>query len=43
MNRMRRSHGLSASEGRMTTPLEDGTSAGLLDFLAHYFEFIPER
>lgn len=37
-----RDHGLSASEGRMTIPLEDGTSAGVLDFLHHYFEFIPE-
>ena len=37
-----RDHGLSASEGRMTVPLEDGTSAGILDFVHHYFEFIPE-
>ncbi len=37
-----RDHGLSASEGRMTTPFEDGTSAGLLDYTSHYFEFIPE-
>jgi hypothetical protein len=36
-----RDHGLSASEGRMTIPLSDGTSAGLLDFYHHYFEFIP--
>jgi hypothetical protein len=36
-----RDHGLSASEGRMTIPLADGTSAGLLDFYHHYFEFIP--
>ena len=36
-----RDHGLSASEGRMTIPLENGTSAGLLDFYHHYFEFIP--
>jgi GH3 auxin-responsive promoter len=36
-----RDHGLSASEGRMTIPLEGGTSAGLLDFYHHYFEFIP--
>jgi hypothetical protein len=36
-----RDHGLSASEGRMTIPLEDGTSAGMLDFYHHYFEFIP--
>jgi hypothetical protein len=36
-----RDHGLSASEGRMSIPLADGTSAGLLDFYHHYFEFIP--
>jgi hypothetical protein len=36
-----RDHGLSASEGRMTIPLSDGSSAGLLDFYHHYFEFIP--
>jgi hypothetical protein len=36
-----RDHGLSASEGRMTIPLADGTAAGLLDFHHHYFEFIP--
>ena len=36
-----RDHGLSASEGRMTIPLEDGTSAGLLDFYHHFFEFVP--
>jgi hypothetical protein len=36
-----RDHGLSASEGRMTIPLSNGTSAGLLDFYHHYFEFIP--
>jgi len=36
-----RDHGLSASEGRMTIPLADGTSAGLLDFYYNYFEFIP--
>jgi hypothetical protein len=37
-----RDHGLSASEGRMTIPLSDGTSAGLLEFQHHFFEFIPE-
>ena len=37
-----RDHGLSASEGRMTIPLEDGTSDGVLDVDSHYFEFIPE-
>ena len=36
-----RDHGLSASEGRMTIPFQDGTSAGVLDFIHHYFEFIP--
>jgi hypothetical protein len=38
-----RDHGLSASEGRMTLPFQDGTSAGLLDYITHYFEFIPEE
>ena len=37
-----RDHGLSASEGRMTVPLYDGTSGGLLDYQHHFFEFIPE-
>jgi GH3 auxin-responsive promoter len=37
-----RDHGLSASEGRMTIPVEDGTAAGILDVTTHYFEFIPE-
>lgn len=36
-----RDHGLSASEGRMTIPLSDNSSAGLLDFSHTYFEFIP--
>ena len=36
-----RDHGLSASEGRMTIPLSDSSSAGMLDFYHHYFEFIP--
>ena len=36
-----RDHGLSASEGRMTIPLADGTPAGILDFYHNYFEFIP--
>jgi hypothetical protein len=36
-----RDHGLSASEGRMTIPLANDTSAGLLDYYHHYFEFIP--
>ena len=37
-----RDHGLSASEGRMTIPLEDETASGLLDTHAHFFEFVPE-
>jgi hypothetical protein len=36
-----RDHGLSASEGRMSIPLSDGTAAGVLDYCHHYFEFIP--
>jgi hypothetical protein len=35
--------GLIASEGRMTIPLDDGTSSGVLDVTSHYFEFIPEE
>ncbi|MCA9115692.1 MAG: GH3 auxin-responsive promoter family protein [Planctomycetaceae bacterium] len=38
-----RDHGLSASEGRMTIPLSDGSPAGLLDVGSHFFEFIPEE
>jgi GH3 auxin-responsive promoter len=34
--------GLLASEGRMTLPFADGTTAGILDITSHYFEFIPE-
>jgi hypothetical protein len=34
--------GLVASEGRMSIPLEDGTTGGVLDILHNYFEFIPE-
>jgi hypothetical protein len=34
--------GLLASEGRMTIPLETGTSGGVLDIWSHYFEFVPE-
>jgi hypothetical protein len=34
--------GLIASEGRMTIPLADGTSSGVLDITSHYFEFLPE-
>lgn len=36
-----RDHGLSASEGRMSIPLSDNCSAGILDYRHHYFEFIP--
>jgi hypothetical protein len=36
-----RDHGLSASEGRMSIPLADGSSSGILDYRHHYFEFIP--
>jgi hypothetical protein len=38
-----RDHGLSASEGRITIPFRDGTSAGVLDYTSQYFEFIPEE
>lgn len=38
-----RDHGLSASEGRMTIPLQDGHSRGVLDVTTHFFEFIPEE
>lgn len=38
-----RDHGLSASEGRMTIPLKDECSAGILDVGTHFFEFIPEE
>ena len=37
-----RDHGLSASEGRMTIPVCDGTPSGILDVTTHFFEFIPE-
>lgn len=33
--------GLIASEGRMTIPIEDGTSAGVLDIRHNVFEFVP--
>lgn len=36
-----RDHGLHASEGRMTIPIDDETSAGILDIESHFFEFIP--
>lgn len=37
-----RDHGLSASEGRMTIPLQSNTSSGVLDVTSHFFEFIPQ-
>ena len=36
-----RDHGLSASEGHMTSPMEDESCAGLLDYESHFFEFVP--
>jgi hypothetical protein len=33
--------GLLASEGRMTFPIEDGTSSGVLEIVSGYFEFVP--
>jgi hypothetical protein len=41
-NPLVRDVGLIASEGRMTIPMEDGTSSGVLDVTTHYYEFIPE-
>ncbi len=38
-----RDHGLHASEGRMTLPLEDDSPAGVLEIQTHFFEFIPIR
>ena len=37
-----RDHGLSASEGRMTIPMQDESNSGMLDFESNYYEFIPE-
>lgn len=34
-------HGLHASEGRMTLPLEPGQSTGILEIQTHFFEFLP--
>ena len=36
-----RDHGLHASEGRMTIPLEDNCCDGVLDVMSNFFEFIP--
>ena len=33
--------GLLASEGRMNLPLSDGTSAGVLEILGNFYEFVP--
>ncbi len=33
--------GLIASEGRMSTPIEDGTPGGILTVTAQFFEFVP--
>ncbi|MEM6365532.1 MAG: GH3 auxin-responsive promoter family protein, partial [Planctomycetota bacterium] len=38
---MLRDHGISASEGRMTFPLENGRASGPLDYASHFYEFIP--
>jgi hypothetical protein len=35
--------GLMASEGRITVPFEDGTTAGLPSLHTSYYEFIPEE
>jgi hypothetical protein len=37
-----RDHGISASEGRMSIPLNNGAGAGPLDYTSHFYEFIPE-
>lgn len=34
--------GLIASEGRMTIPMQEDGSSGVLDVSSHFFEFIPE-
>lgn len=38
-----RDHGLSASEGRMTIPLENFVSHGLVNVDGGYYEFVPEE
>ncbi len=38
-----RDHGLSASEGRMTIPVADHSTDGILDVTSHFFEFVPEE
>lgn len=37
-----RDHGLHASEGRMTIPIQDDSPSGILDIESHFFEFIPQ-
>jgi hypothetical protein len=34
--------GLIASEGRLTIPIEDTTTSGVLDVTSHFFEFVPQ-
>ncbi|MCA9035246.1 MAG: GH3 auxin-responsive promoter family protein [Planctomycetaceae bacterium] len=36
-----RDHGLHASEGRMTMPIHNDSSAGVLEVQTHFFEFLP--
>ncbi len=36
-----RDHGLHASEGRMTLPIEDNNPCGVLEVETHFFEFLP--
>lgn len=36
-----RDHGLSASEGHLTSPMDDESCSGLLDYDSHYYEFVP--
>lgn len=36
-----RDHGLHASEGRMTLPLQDNSPSGVLEVETHFFEFMP--
>ena len=40
-NTIIRDHGLHASEGRMTMPLQNNSSAGVLEVQTHFFEFVP--
>jgi hypothetical protein len=37
-----RDHGLSASDGHVTIPLEDGSDGGVLNVGGGFYEFIPE-